>query len=303
MGGDVGQGLAEEQVGRGERAGPGVEQVHPPDRLPAQAEGEGVHRAVPLLVGGGAFAQRGGESGPPCRGGVEVGDGHGPAGSDAFDAGTSSAWICMSSVQSDSRPRAGPRRVPGRSVRPGGGRRRCGPCRSRHWSGDRAQPPRGTGPRRSTGASDRGGRAEPRRGALHGLAQVPSGPSSRRGQHEQGRAVPRGVPPARRAIARDPTCTACRVTASASGSGGGGRRPTTGCLRGVLCVRAHSFAHGARFGGNGASPPHRTWPSRSPCRRSSIRHAGRSSTRTWCTDSGVTCTIKRIEPAPPAVSC
>ena len=55
------------------------------------------------------------------------------------------------------------------------------------------------------------------------------------------------------------------VTASASGSGGGGRRPTTGCLRGVPCVRARVFAHGARPGGNGISPPHRTWPSRSPC--------------------------------------
>ena len=81
-----------------------------------------------------------------------------------------------------------------------------------------------------------------------------------------GRAVPRGVPPACRAIVRDPTCTACR----GDGLGVRLRRRRTQAHDEVPPRRAVRegpiFAHGARPGGNGASPPHRTWPSRSPCR-------------------------------------
>ena len=62
-----------------------------------------------------------------------------------------------------------------------------------------------------------------------------------------------------------------------------------------------NFAHGAQLGGSDASPPHRTWPSRSPCRRSSIRDPGRSSPRPRCTDSGVMCVIAPIESGSTAV--
>ena len=93
-----------------------------------------------------------------------------------------------------------------------------------------------------------------------------------------GRAVPRGVPPACRAIARDPTCTACR----GDGLGVRLRRRRTQAHDEMPPRRAVRegpiFAHGVRPGGNGASPPHRTWPSRSPCRRSSDLHPARSST-------------------------
>jgi hypothetical protein len=62
-----------------------------------------------------------------------------------------------------------------------------------------------------------------------------------------------------------------------------------------------NFAHGAQLGGSDASPPHRTWPSRSPCHGSSIRDAGRSSPWPRCTDSGVMCIIARVEPGSTAV--
>jgi hypothetical protein len=110
-----------------------------------------------------------------------------------------------------------------------------------------------------------------------------------------GRAVPRGVPPACRAIVRDPTCTACR----GDGLGVRLRRRRTQAHDEVPPRRAVRegpiFAHGVRPGGNGASPPHRTWPSRSPCRRSSDQHPARSSTGVRCTDSAVTSVIARIE--------
>jgi hypothetical protein len=111
-----------------------------------------------------------------------------------------------------------------------------------------------------------------------------------------GRAVPRGVPPACRAIARDPTCTACR----GNGLGVRLRRRRTQAHDEMPPRRAvregPTFAHGAQPGGHGASPPHRTWPSRSPCRRSSDLHPARSSTGIRCTDSAVTIVIEWIEP-------
>ena len=65
---------------------------------------------------------------------------------------------------------------------------------------------------------------------------------------------------------RDPTCTACR----GDGLGVRLRRRRTQAHDEMPPRRAVRegpiFAHGVRPGGNGASPPHRTWPSRSPCR-------------------------------------
>ena len=62
------------------------------------------------------------------------------------------------------------------------------------------------------------------------------------GSGEAAGGTPGEYRPPCRAIVRDPTCTACHGMASAPGSGGGGRRPTTGRLPGVLCVRARSSA-------------------------------------------------------------
>ena len=117
-----------------------------------------------------------------------------------------------------------------------------------------------------------------------------------------GRAVPRGVPPACRAIVRDPTCTACR----GDGLGVRLRRRRTQAHDEVPPRRAVRegpiFAHGVLPRGNGASPPHRTWPSRSPYRRSSDQHPARSSTGVRCTDSAVTSVIARSEPGSTAVT-
>ena len=126
--------------------------------------------------------------------------------------------------------------------------------------------------------------------------------SALRSRDRVGRAVPRGVPPAFRAIIRDPTCTACRGSmASAFASGGGGRRPTTGCLRGAPCVRARTSRTEPSSGG--ATLLHHTAPGRAGVRAMDprIRDAGRSSPGPRCTDSGVMCVIARIEPGSTAV--
>ena len=118
-----------------------------------------------------------------------------------------------------------------------------------------------------------------------------------RGHRARRRAVLRGVPPACRAIVRDPTCTACRV----DGLGVRLRRRRTQAHDGMPPRRAVRegpiFAHGARLGGTVLL--HHTAPGRAGVRRCDPRSGTprEASAGMRCTDQVVMTVITGIERA------